>query len=67
MPLRDSRAIELAVRLFLENPDVARRFQSYARKWWPNSGVAGEPEHLAQYEHLLGMPLDRKPLLQRLF
>ena len=69
VPLRDSRAIELAVRLFLENPDLARRFGKAARQ-----KVVAEFQvslvnrsTLAQYERLLGMPLDRKPLLQRLF
>ena len=69
VPLRDSRAIELAVRLFLENPDVARRFGKAARQ-----KVVAEfqvslvnQSTLTQYERLLGMPLDRKPLLGRLF
>ena len=32
VPLRDSRAIELAVRLLIENPDLARRFAKAARQ-----------------------------------
>ena len=69
VPLRDAPAIELAVRLLVENPDLARRFGKAARK-----KVVAEfqvslvnQNTLAQYELLLGMPLDRKPLLKRLF
>ena len=69
VPLRDARAIELAVRLLIENPDLARRFGKAARK-----KVVAEfqvslvnQSTLAQYELMLGMPVDRKPLLKRLF
>ena len=69
VPLRDSRAIELAVRLLIENPDVARRFGKAARQ-----KVVAEfqvslvnQSTLAQYERLLGMDLDRKSLLKRFF
>ena len=69
VPLRDAPAIELAVRLLVENPDLARRFGKAARK-----KVVAEfqvslvnQNTLAQYELLLGMPLARKPLLKRLF
>ena len=69
VPLRDSRAIELAVRLLIENPDLARRFGKAARQ-----KVVAEfqvslvnQSTLAQYERLLGTELDRKPLLERLF
>ena len=69
VPLRDARGIELAVRLFMENPDVARRFGKAARQ-----KVVAEfqvslvnQSTLQQYSQLLSTPLDRKPLLQRLF
>ncbi len=69
VPLRDVRAIELAVRLLIENPGLARRFGKAARQ-----KVVAEfqvslvnQSTLAQYERLLGMPLDRKPLLEGLF
>lgn len=66
---RDARAIELAVRLLIENPDVARRFGKAARqKVVAEFQVSLVNEStLAQYERLIGMPLDRKPLLKGLF
>ena len=68
VPQRDARAIELAVRLLIENPDVARRFGKAARhKVVAEFQVSLVNEStLAQYERLLGMPLDRKPLLEGL-
>ena len=69
VPLRDARAIELAIRLLVENPDLARRFGKAARK-----KVVAEfqvslvnQNTLQQYEYLLAMPLMRKPLFQGLF
>ena len=69
VPLCDAHAIELAVRLLIENPDVARRFGKAARK-----KVVAEfqvslvnQNTLDQYDRLLQMPLDRKPLLKRFF
>lgn len=69
VPLRDARAIELAVRLLIENPDVARRFGKAARQ-----KVVAEfqlslvnQSTMQQYIQLLAAPLDRKPLLQRFF
>lgn len=69
VPLRDARGIELAIRLLLENPDLARHFGKAARK-----KVVAEfqvslvnQSTLQQYKALLGTPLARKPLLQGLF
>ena len=69
VPLRDARAIELAVRLLMENPELARRFGKAGRqKVVAEFQVSLVNEStLAQYELLLGMPLDRKPLLKGLF
>ena len=69
VPLRDARAIELAVRLLIENPGLARRFGKAARQ-----KVVAEfqvslvnQSTLQQYIQLLATPLDRKPLLQGFF
>lgn len=69
VPLRDARAIELAVRLLIENPDLARRFGKAARQ-----KVVAEFQvslvnqtTLQHYIQLLETPLDRKSLLQRFF
>ena len=69
VPLRDARAIELAVRLLIENPDLARRFAKAARqKVVAEFQVSLVNEStLQQYSQLFATPLDRKPLLQRLF
>ena len=69
VPSRDARAIELAIRLLLQNPDMARRFGKAAR----NKVVAEfqvslvNQSTLQQYEHLFATPLARKPLLGGLF
>lgn len=69
VPLHDSRSIALAIRLLLENPELARRFGKAARQ-----KVVAEfqvslvnQSTLVQYERLLATSLDRKPLLQGLF
>ena len=69
VPLRDAHAIELAIRLLLENPELARRFGKAARQ-----KVVAEfqvslvnQSTLQQYEQLLGTSLPRKPLLEGLF
>ena len=66
---QDARAIELAIRLLLENPDLAHRFGKEARR-----KVIAEfqvslvnQSTLHTYQHLLGITLNRKPLLQGLF
>ena len=69
VPQRDARAIELAVRLFIENPDVANRFGKAARqKVVAEFQVSLVNEStLQQYSRLLAASLDRKPLLKGLF
>ena len=69
VPLHDARGIALAIRLLHDNPDLARRFGKAARQ-----KVVAEfqvslvnQSTLAQYELLLGTPLDRKPLLEKMF
>jgi len=67
--LQDARGIELAIRLLLDNPDLASRIGKEARR-----KVVAEfqvslvnDSTLATYQRLLGTPLGRKPLLQGLF
>ena len=69
VPLRDHRAIELAVRLLIENPDVARRFGKAARhKVLAEFQVSlVNQSTLQQYSQLFSKPLDRKPLLKGFF
>ena len=69
VPLRDPRSLELAIRLLLENPNLARRFGQEARR-----KVVAEfqvslvnQSTLYTYRQLLGTPLERKPMLQGLF
>lgn len=69
VPLRDPRSLELAIRLLLENPNLARRFGKDARR-----KVVAEfqvslvnQSTLDTYRRLLATPLERKPLLQGLF
>jgi glycosyltransferase involved in cell wall biosynthesis len=69
VPLHDARSIALAIRLLLDNPDLARRLGKAARQ-----KVVAEfqvslvnQSTLAQYERLLATTLDRKPLLEGLF
>ena len=59
VPLRDGRALELAIRLLLANPDLARRFgQEARRKVVAEFQVALVNERtLAQYQQLLSTPI----------
>lgn len=66
---QDARAIELAIRLLLDNPDLAHRLGKEARR-----KVIAEfqvslvnQSTLHTYQRLLGVSLDRKPMLQGLF
>jgi glycosyltransferase involved in cell wall biosynthesis len=69
VPIHNARAIALAIRLLLDNPDLARRFGKTARQ-----KVVAEfqvslvnQSTLAQYERMLATTLDRKPLLEGVF
>lgn len=69
VPLRDSRSLALALRLFIENPDFARRCGKQARR-----KVSAEfqvslvnQSTLEQYERLLEYPVPRKPFLDSWF
>jgi len=65
----DARAIELAIRLLHDNPDLAHRLGKEARrKVIAEFQVSLVNEStLHTYQRLLGVNLDRKPLLQGLF
>lgn len=65
VPLHDASAIELAIRLLLENPELARRFGKAARqKVVAEFQVSLVNEStLNQYELLLSTPLERGPQL----
>jgi glycosyltransferase involved in cell wall biosynthesis len=67
--IHDSRAIELAIRLLLDNPDLAHRLGKEARRKviaeFQVSFVNQSTLHT--YQRLLGVSLDRKPMLQGLF
>jgi len=69
VPLRDCRSIELAVLLMIQNPDLARRFGKAARKkvFAEFQVSLVNDSTLAQYQRLLGTPLDRKPFLKGVF
>jgi glycosyltransferase involved in cell wall biosynthesis len=69
VPLHDARSIALAIRLLLDNPDLARRFGKAARqKVVAEFQVSLVNEStLSHYERLLAAPLDRKPLLEGIF
>ena len=69
VPQRDARSLMLAIRLLLENPDLAKRFGKAARQ-----KVVAEFQVLLvneitmlQYERVLGTSLEREPLLKGLF
>lgn len=66
---QDARAIELAIRLLLDNPDLAHRLGKEARrKVIAEFQVSLVNEStLHTYQRLLGVSLDRKPMLQGLF
>ena len=61
VPLRDSMALTLAIRLLLENPDLARKFGKEARKKvMAEFQVSLVNERtLEQYETLLKKPIQR--------
>jgi glycosyltransferase involved in cell wall biosynthesis len=67
--IQDSRGIELAIRLLLDNPDLAHRLGKEARrKVIAEFQVSLVNEStLHTYQRLLGVSLDRKPMLQGLF
>ena len=69
VPLRDARAIELAIRLLIQNQDLARRFGKAARKRVVAEFQVSRVNQstLQQYDELLATQLDRKPLFQGLF
>lgn len=67
VPPRDPRSLELAFRLFIENPNLARRCGTQAR-----SKVTAEFQvshinktTLEQYHQLLASPLHRRPFMAR--
>ena len=68
VPQRDARSLMLAIRLLLENPDLAKRFGKAARqKVVAEFQVSLVNEStLLQYERVLGTSLKRKPLLRGL-
>ncbi|WP_186524376.1 glycosyltransferase family 4 protein [Synechococcus sp. SYN20] len=68
VPQRDARSLMLAIRLLLENPDLAKRFGKAARqKVVAEFQVSLVNEStLLQYESVLGTSLKRKPLLRGL-
>lgn len=69
VPLRDASAIELAILLLLENPDLARRFGKSARQKVVTEFQVSlvNQNTLKQYESLLTNSLTRKPLLEGWF
>lgn len=69
VPQRDARSLMLAIRLLLENPDLAKRFGKAARqKVVAEFQVSLVSEStLLQYERVLGTSLKREPLLKGLF
>ncbi len=66
---RDGRSIELAIRLMLEHPDLARSFGKSARKKVVSEFQVSlvNDSTLKQYQRLLGTPLHRKPFLKGVF
>ena len=69
MDWRDARGIELAIRLLLENPALARRLgQEDRRKVVEEFQVSLLNQGtLNTYRRLLETPLERKAMLQGLF
>jgi glycosyltransferase involved in cell wall biosynthesis len=69
VPQRDARSLVLAIRLLLENSDLAKRFGKAARlKVIAEFQVSLVNEFtLQQYSRLLAASLDRKPLFEGLF
>ena len=61
VPLRDARAIELGIRLYMNNPDLVRRFGKAARQKVVSEfqvSLVNETT-LEQYEQILRKPLGR--------
>ena len=69
VPLRDPRSLELAIRLLLDNPNLARRFGLEARRKVVAEFQVSLVNHstLDTYRRFLGTSLERKPMLQGLF
>lgn len=69
VPLQDPHAIELAIRLLLQNPDLAERFGRQARRKVVTEFQVSlvNKSTLEIYRSLLGIPLQRKPMLKELF
>ena len=65
VPLRDARSLALAIRLFIDNPDLARRCGKQARRKVKAEFQVSlvNQSTLEQYEQLLAVPLQRKPFL----
>jgi len=65
VPVRDSRSLALAIRLFIENPYLARRCGKEARRKVKAEFQVSlvNQSTLEQYERLLATPLQRKPFL----
>jgi len=59
VPLHDARAIELAIQLLLDNPDLARRFGKAARQKVVDEFQVSlvNESTLAQYQRLFAAPL----------
>ena len=69
VPFRDSRSLALALRLFSENPDLARRCGKQARRKVKAEFQVSLVNQvtLAQYEQMFSAPFKRKPFLPGLF
>ena len=65
VPLRDARSLALAIRLFIDNPDLARRCGKQARHKVKAEFQVSlvNQSTLEQYEQLFATPLQRKPFL----
>lgn len=66
VPLRDARGLELAIRLLIDNPDLARRFGKEARRKVTAEFQVGlvNLSTLETYRRLLHKPHPRTPFLQ---
>jgi len=65
VPMRDARSLALAIRLFIDNPDLARRCGKEARRKVKAEFQVSlvNQSTLEQYEQLFATPLQRKPFL----
>ena len=65
VPLRDSRSLALAIRLFIDNPDFARRCGIHARRKVKAEFQVSlvNQSTLEQYDQLFATPLQRQPFL----